>query len=110
MTNYIGNISTIIKTISMILAGWVIGTLAANGLDLGVDEETLSQIIGSIIFFILAYIDAKFHNTITFQNILSFLGKTNNPNKTLDIPKGEVILNDEYETKTDSEEEDEDGT
>lgn len=97
MDKNIGNITTIIKTISMIIAGWAIGTAAAHNLDLGIDAATLSQVITAIIFFILAYFDAKYPNTLKIFK-----------NNTLDQPSGEVVLNDEYEYD-DLEEDDMDG-
>ena len=87
MDKNIGNITTIIKTISMIIAGWAIGTATAHNLDLGIDAATLSQVITAIIFFILAYFDAKYPNN------LKILGN-NIPD---DLPNGETVLNDEYE-------------
>ena len=42
MTNYKGNLSTIIKWISMLIAGWTIGLLASKNLNLPVDAATLS--------------------------------------------------------------------
>lgn len=87
MDKNIGNITTIIKTISMIIAGWAIGTAAAHNLDLGIDAATLSQVIAAIIFFILAYFDAKYPNNLK-------IFKNNTPE---DQPSGEVVLNDEYE-------------
>lgn len=62
----IGNLSTIVKWISMTLAGYLISTLAAHGLNLTVDITILSQIIGAFIFLFLGYIDAKYPNTFRF--------------------------------------------
>lgn len=62
--NYIGNLSSIVKTISMLFAGAIIGLLPHHGLKLGVDTTTLSEVIGAIIFLALAYIDMKYPNTI----------------------------------------------
>lgn len=62
--NYIGNISTIVKYISMLIAGWFIGLLANYGFNLGIASEGLSELIGAIIFLILAHIDATHPNTI----------------------------------------------
>ena len=87
MTNYIGNISTIVKEISMLIAGWTIGLLAAHGLNLAVDASTLSQVIGAIIFLIIGYIDAKNPNTF------KALGNGSTP-----VASEEIILNDEYVT------------
>lgn len=64
--NYIGNISTIIKMVSMAIAGWCISLLIAHGINLNIDQTTLSTIIGAIILFIVGYIDAKYPNTFTF--------------------------------------------
>ncbi len=66
MTNEIGNISTIVKFVSMTLAGYLIGALAAQGLNLPFDAEVLSQLISTLLFFCLAYIDAKYPNTFSF--------------------------------------------
>ena len=69
MTNYTGNISTIVKWISMLIAGWAIGVLASNGLDLTVDSATLAQVISAIIFLLLGLIDAKYPNTILNKSV-----------------------------------------
>ena len=66
--NFIGNTSTIIKWLSMMLAGAVIGTLAAHGLNLNVDQTTLSEVIAAFLFLVLGYIDARFPNTFGFLN------------------------------------------
>ena len=87
MDNTIGNISTIIKIVSMTIAGWIITTIAASGYHLGVDAETLAAVIGAIIGLTLAYIDAKYPNTF------GFLGN----NKPL-VETEEIVLNDEYES------------
>ena len=86
MENEIGNISTIIKWISMYLAGWLIGTLAAQGLNLPVDTTVLSQVIFGFIMLFIGYIDAKYPNTF------KWLG-----NAKEIIDPTEPVLNDEYE-------------
>ena len=63
MDNTIGNVSTIIKILSMTIAGWIISALAAQGYNLGVDAVTLASVIGAIIGLILSYIDAKYPNS-----------------------------------------------
>ena len=68
MTNYIGNISTIVKYFSMAIAGVFIGLLADFGLNIPVDESALGEVIGAIIFLILAHIDATHPNTIFGEN------------------------------------------
>ena len=94
MNNNIGNLSTIIKFISMTLAGYLIGVAASKGLNLPIDTAALSQLISTIIFFILAYIDARYPNTF------SFLGNAEEVDMgtILGYPPEETVLNDEYET------------
>lgn len=70
-SNYVGNISTIIKVFAMTFAGWIIALFASQGLDLGVDATTLGEIIGIIIGFNFAYIDAKYPNTFSWLRNVS---------------------------------------
>lgn len=97
--NLIGNISTIIKFISMTLAGYLIGVAASQGLDLPIDAAALSQLISTILFFIIAYVDAKYPNTF------DFLGNGNlvDMGTVLGYPSEEVVLNDEYEYEEEAE-------
>lgn len=97
--NYIGNLSTIVKFISMTLAGYLIGVAASKGLNLQIDTAALSQFISTIIFFIIAYIDAKYPNSF------DWLGNGNlvDMGTILGYPSEEVVLNDEYEVEEDAE-------
>jgi len=90
MDNTIGNISTIVKLISMWIAGWFIGVIISQGLQLPITQEQLAEIIGAIIFLIIGYIDAKYPNTF------KFLG-----NAKLQVDPTEPVLNDEYESDND---------
>jgi len=90
----IGNLTTIIKTISMFIAGWAIGTATAHNLDMGMDASMLAEIISAFFFLILAYLDAKYPNTF------KFLG---NNKPALGYPVSEVVLNEEYETDVEDE-------
>ena len=64
--NTIGNTTTIIKMISMTLAGYIIATLTAHNLNLNIDASMLAEVIGAIIFLALGYLDAKYPNTFKF--------------------------------------------
>lgn len=75
----------------MMIAGSVIGTLTAHGLNLNVDATTLSEVIGAFILLIIGYIDARFPNTF------NFLGLGNN-NVNDPVATESQILNDEYVT------------
>ena len=86
MTNEIGNISTIIKFISMTIAGYLIGALASKGLNLPIDAEVLAQLISTLLFFALAYIDAKYPNTFAWLD--------NAPIEIIETE--EDLINDEY--------------
>ena len=78
----------------MTLAGYLIGAAAAKGLNLPIDTATLSQLISTALFFILAYIDAKYPNTF------AFLGNDEavDMGTVLGYPPEETVLNDEYTT------------
>ena len=104
-SNYIGNFSTLVKTVLVMFAGWVLGALAAKGLDLPIDASQLAEILGSILGFIVAYIDAKYPNSY------NFLGNGNlvDMGKILGYPSEEVVLNDEYTTVPDDPEDDDSG-
>lgn len=64
--NYIGNISTIIKTILVVLSGWCIGYFSSLGFDLGITETELSELAFMLLCLAIAYVDAKYPNTFKF--------------------------------------------
>ena len=64
--NYIGNITTIVKYICMVIAGYALGLAISYGLNLPVSQEQLSEIIFAIIVFIIGYLDSKYPNTFAF--------------------------------------------
>ena len=90
MDNIKGNLTTIIKWISMYIAGWTIGTLTAHGLNLPVDTTILSQVIFAFIMLLVGYLDAKYPNTFKFLH-------NNNPTDPTIIEDEDLILNEEYE-------------
>jgi len=86
MTNEIGNISTVIKFVSMTIAGYLIGALATKGLNLPISEEALAEIVSTLIFFGLAYVDAKYPNTFAWlDNAPSF-----------EVETEEDLINEDY--------------
>ena len=95
MDNIIGNVSTIIKTLCMMIAGYALGYFLSIGLQLPISQEQLAEILFTIILFIAAYIDAKYPNSF------AFLGNGNlvDMGTILGYPSEEVILNDEYTTE-----------
>ena len=86
--NIIGNGSTIIKTLSLTIAGYILAGLAAQGYDLGIDVNILASLIGAIIGLAISYIDAKYPNTFKFLD--------NAPNEPI-IDEEDLVLNEEYE-------------
>jgi len=82
-TNFIGNVSTMVKLISMWLAGWFIGILISHGLNLPMSQEQLSQIICSIILLAVGYVDAKYPNTF------KFLGNSVEPDENVECDDNE---------------------
>ena len=87
-TNIIGNLTTIIKYICMAISGWAIGILVAHGLNLPITEAQLSEILFTVIIFIIGYLDSRYPNTF------GFLGNQ----KQNSVDPTEPVLNDEYET------------
>ena len=90
MDNLKGNLSTIIKFVSMYIAGWFIGLCISYGLNFPVDTQTLSCVIAGLIWLGIGYIDAKYPNT------MKWLG-----NQIRTPPEIEGILNDEYVSDND---------
>ena len=97
MSNHTGNISTIVKMILLTVLPYIIA-----------DTQTQNQVISiilAIVGLIIAYVDAKYPNTLAFLD--------NTP--TLEEPAqvGEIrqpiILNEEYVTPIEDVDEDEDG-
>ena len=88
--NIIGNGSTIIKTLSLTIAGYILAGLAAQGYDLGIDVNILASLIGAIIGLIISYVDAKYPNTFKFLDNAPIT-----PDNT--VEEQDLLLNDEYE-------------
>ena len=84
-TETIGNLTTIIKTISVMFAGYALAYFVSIGLNLPITQEQLSEVIMTVIFFLIAYIDAKYPNTF------KFLGN-DKPVTNYE----ETVMNDEY--------------
>lgn len=86
--NTIGDITTIGKIIAMPIAGWAIGFLLSKGINLPIDQQTLSECIFIIILFIWGLIDAKYpHALKIFKKAIR--------------SSQETILNDEPECDSD---------
>ena len=66
MENITRNVTTIIKYICTIIAGWTIGIAISHGLNLPITEAQLSEIIFMIIGAIIGYLDSKYPNTFAF--------------------------------------------
>lgn len=66
MENITGNLTTLIKYVCMVIAGWAIGIAVSHGLNLPITEAQLSEILFMIIMFIFGYLDSKYPNTFGF--------------------------------------------
>ncbi len=62
----IGNITTLIKTGTMMFAGYCLGYFVSIGLNLPISQEQLSEILFVVICFAAAYFDAKYPNAFKF--------------------------------------------
>ena len=84
-TDLIGNITTLIKLVSMILAGYTIGILTSHGLQLPVTESQIAEAISTILFIILAYFDARYPNTIIDKQ-----GSAKEPTVMINVPLNDL--------------------
>ena len=86
MTNHTGNISTIVKMILLTVLPYIVADVQT--------QNQLTSIILAIVGFLIAYIDAKYPNS------LSFLDNDDIIPQTEEAPVGEIrqpiILNEEY--------------
>jgi hypothetical protein len=90
-TNFIGNGSTFIKYICFLIAGRIIMLSVAQGIDLPIDQYTLAELLGYILGFIGATIDAKYHNNINWQYFKKFF---NNIDEVEEDHQEEIFDND----------------
>lgn len=70
--NILGNGSTIIKYILIMIATRTLAIAAAHGINLPVNATELAEIFGYIIGFIIATIDAKYPNNI-FNSLIEVI-------------------------------------
>lgn len=75
--NTIGDITTIGKIIAMPLAGWAIGFLLSKGINLPMDQQTLSEFIFIMILFVWGLLDAKYPNALKIFKEAWWKFKTN---------------------------------
>lgn len=75
----------------MIIAGYAIGLAVSYGLNLPITQEQLSEIIFTVIVFIIGYLDSKYPNTF------KFLGNHNTTTNTICECDGTEPLNPEYD-------------
>lgn len=66
MENVMGNLTTLLKYICMIIAGWAIGIAVSHGLQLPITEAQLSEIIFMVLVAFIGYLDSKYPNTFSF--------------------------------------------
>jgi len=91
-TNFIGNGSTFVKYICFLIAGRIIMLSVAQGIDLPIDQYTLAELLGYILGFIGATIDAKYHNNINWQYFKQLFNKVSDDFE--DEPEEEIFDND----------------
>ena len=68
-TNFIGNSSSIFKTIGLMIAGYLIPLAVAHGVNFYGQETQIIQVLGVIIGLGLSYIDMKYTNSYFKKNI-----------------------------------------
>ena len=101
--NIVGNGSTLIKYICFLIAGRLIAVAIAHGISIPVDQYTLAELIGYVIGFIGATIDARYPNSINWKRIQNILNKPVQEEPEEEIFDNDApVLNDEYITDDES--------
>ena len=80
MTNHTGNISTIVKMVLLTVLPYIVADAQT--------QDQLISIILAIVGLIIAYVDAKYPNTLSFLD-----------NAEPALETEEVVMNDEYESE-----------
>lgn len=89
--NLIGNISTIVKYVLITVSGYIISASAAQGLNLPLSESQLAELLGIILFFIIAHIDAKYPNNL-FHDVVDFHSLKYEDNDEIIEDDGKIII------------------
>ena len=96
MSNHTGNISTIVKMVLLTVLPYIIADTQT--------QDQVTSIILAIVGLIIAYIDAKYPNTLSFLDNAPSLDE---PAQVGEI-RQPIILNEEYITPIEDVEEEED--
>lgn len=86
---FLGNFTSIVKTILLAFAGYCLGSLVSIGLNLPITAEQLSEILFMLLCLIWSYLDMKYPN--------AFKHFKNNVNV---VETEEDLINDEYYEET----------
>ena len=86
MTNHTGNISTLVKMILLTILPYIIADVQT--------QNNIISIILAIVGFIIAYIDAKYPNTLSFLDNTEPI-EEEEPSQVGEI-RQPIILNEEY--------------
>ena len=66
---FLGNFTSIVKTILLGFAGYCLGSLVSIGLDLPISEEQLAEILFMLLCLVWSYLDMKYPNAFKwFRN------------------------------------------
>ena len=93
-TNFIGNGSTFVKYICFLIAGRILMISIAHGVDLPIDQYSLAELLGYILGFIGATIDAKYHNNINWNYFKEIFNRFNKPQYLEEDIEEEIFDND----------------
>ena len=82
---FLGNFTSIVKTILLAFAGYCLGSLVSIGLDLPISAEQLAEILFMLLCLVWSYFDMKYPN--------AFKHFRNNVNV---VETEEDLINEEY--------------
>ena len=87
---FIGNLTSIVKTVLLAFAGYFIGYCVSIGLNLPITAEQLSEILFMLLCLVWSYFDMKYPN--------AFKWFKSNPVSSVETE--EDLINDEYYEET----------
>lgn len=86
---FLGNFTSIVKTVLLAFAGYCLGSLVSIGLNLPITAEQLSEIVFMLLCLVWSYFDMKYPNA--FKCFKS---------NTVSVETEEDLINDEYYEET----------
>ena len=92
---FLGNLTSIVKTILLAFAGYFIGYLVSIGLNLPITAEQLSEILFMLLCLVWSYFDMKYPNA--FKHFKKNVSAVESFENEADLINEEYYAEEEYE-------------